>query len=106
MIWDHELENHPHITSELAVAFIALKMLPELAASEPRWVRPHGGWDRLVYDITQMKDWTGFGHPDCLTCHERYENSCAMGYREARLLLERAEYRLAQKTLASLWRGG
>ena len=101
--WDAgDKATHQHVTSALCIAFITLRSLPEIQAGEPlRWGRqvPHAPnvpsvdkvWTQTIASLWLMQYVTGFGHPDCLTCHERFENARPLGYHEAQNTLERAK---------------
>ena len=108
--------KHFHVTSDLCIAFIALREIPGLAdhvagdemitSYHPtRVVRaePHGRvWTETIHNIWLMYEYTGFGHADCLTCHERYENARALGLHSARSTLERAHYFAAEQAYRKL----
>jgi hypothetical protein len=84
--WDAgDKATHQHVTSALCIAFITLRSLPEIQAGEP--LGPHVS----IASLWLMQYVTGFGHPDCLTCHERFENARPLGYHEAQNTLERAK---------------
>jgi hypothetical protein len=101
----HPRENHLHVNSELCIAFISLMYLREIAPGLARYpiITTLVSSRHSIHAVWLMHHVTGFGHPDCLTCVERYDNARALGYHEGRKMMERAEYKLARKALTSLF---
>lgn len=84
---------HIHITSELAAAFIALRYISEtfrLFVEEEPFMHSNPEPEDIASSVWLLMHWSGFGHPECLICHERYENARALGYYEAHQIMDRS----------------